>query len=127
MPRIQESQDQQALEQMRYTLKDQQDLIVRLGAELTNVLDKEDAGRRILEEIAALTKDHPEDLAIGIGDQQRANAKLLKLTKERSMLELRIANAKQRAETIQGQIAKFDQPKLARLEKIRSLFQRLAG
>jgi hypothetical protein len=114
------------LEQERYMLKDKQDLVQILAAALSGIHSKESAGRRILEEIEGLEANgHPED--IGAGDRQRATAALQKLAKERSVLEVRMEAAKQRIVALQANIARYDQPKLQRLKKIRELFSQLAG
>lgn len=121
----QDSIDQQALDNERYRLKDSQELVVRLGAELAGVLKKEHAANRIFEEIEDLTKVHPEE--VDSFDWRQAKAALPKLAAKRTELETRIASAKRGIEVIEANIKKFDLPKLARLQKIRELFQQIAG
>jgi hypothetical protein len=125
MPTLQENDDAIALQNERFRLNDQKDLLSKLGLELSEVRGREDAGRRILAEIEDLRKNHPEDF--GVGDHQRATAALPKLTAKRAEIEVRISNVKRGISVIEASIARFDLPKLARLEKIRGLFRQLAG
>ncbi len=122
---FQDSVDQQMLDNERYRLKDQKDLLVKLGDDLAAVNTKTNAARRILDEIDELAKMHPEE--IGAVDQQRANEAIPKLAAEKARLELRISNVKRGIDVIEAGIARFDLPKLARLEKIRGLFRQIAG
>ncbi|MGD1214308.1 MAG: hypothetical protein ABR861_04900 [Terriglobales bacterium] len=125
MATIQEDFDQGQLANWRLRLKDQRDLSATLANELAKLKDQESAGKEILDEIAELAKAHPDEIASG--DKQRADAKLAKLAEKRVVLERRIAAASAQISAIQSQIARFDTSKLARLDKIKSLFQRLAG
>lgn len=125
MATLQESQDEQLLGNQRDMLADKEQLVISLNAELSDILTKERAGNRILEEIADLAKGHAQDVVIS--DRRRAEETLRKLGAKRTVLEFRIHAAKTRIESLRVDISRHDQPKFARLERIRNLFQTLAG
>jgi hypothetical protein len=123
VPTFQENMDQTQLEQLRHQLKAEQDLSVKLDDDLAKLRSRENAARGILREVAELANGHPED--VGVGDQQKANAVLLKIADEQAVLESKIGIVKRRTEAVRAKIASYDQPKLQRLGKIRELFQQL--
>lgn len=121
----QDSVDQQMLDQERYKLARLEEQVKNQGAELVGVNTKINAANRILEEIEALAKVHPEE--ISSFDWQRAKAALPKLVAKRVELETQISTANRRIEVTEAGIQKFDLKKLERLQRIRNLFQQIAG
>jgi len=107
----------------RHQLKAEQELSVKLDDDLAKLRSRENAAQGILQEVAVLTKEHPEE--VSVGDQQKAKAVLLKIAEEQAVLENKIGMVERRTGALRAKIASFDQPKLQRLGKIRELFQQL--
>jgi archaellum component FlaC len=119
MPTLQQSQDLQAVEQLRTQILVDQHLATSLESGLQDIEQKENAAKHVIE----LTKD---DLHHG-GEHRRAKDALDKLLKRRVVIEERIRYAKGRIELAEKRLATFDHGALDRVAKIRGLVSRIAG
>lgn len=105
-------------EQLSDRLKTEEGLRDQLAGELAELGRQETAARRIIQQVA--------ELGGHAGDQQRAAAALRKIAAKRVPLERRVEMSKARLQGIRTAMARFDQAELARLGKIRGLFQQLS-